>query len=98
MGDNASAIKTIAILVLLLIALAIAAIFSYNPVPEFNIGGGVASPSATQVPTCESDDPALVTTCCQEWSSNNQINLPTCEGSWSLTQLGDCTFTCSTEM
>ncbi len=98
MGDNSSAIKTIAILVLLLIVLAIAAIFSYNPVPEFNIGGGVASPSATQVPTCESEDPESVNTCCQEWASNNQVTVVECVGSWSWTQLGGCTFSCSTEM
>lgn len=98
MGDNSSAIKTIAILVLLLIALAIAAIFSYNPVPEFNIGKQVASPSATQVQTCDSDDPTSVSTCCKEWASNNQINLPTCEGAWTWTQLGGCTFSCSTDM
>ncbi len=95
MGDNATALKTIGVLVLLLIGLALAAIFSYNPIPNILIGNKSASPSATQEIICDNSDQTLITTCCQEWASNNQIILPACEGEWSWTQLGGCTFSCT---
>lgn len=94
-GENATAIKTIAVLILLLLGLGAAAIFSYDPTPNMDFGS--APTEITPVPntTCKNDDPTKLTACCVEWAADNQINIPTCEGEWSWTELGGCSFTCT---
>ncbi|MCA9372684.1 hypothetical protein KC921_01130 [Candidatus Woesebacteria bacterium] len=102
MGDNASAIKTIGLLVLVLIALGAALIFSYNPAPTVDLtpdeaGTPTSGPSETSVPPqafCSDDDPSQVDRCCQDWAVAENVETPLCTGSWSWTQLGGCSYRC----
>lgn len=97
MSDNSAAIKTIGALVLLLIGLGAAYIFSYNPIPKI----APVTPGATTKPVeavaCDSENPDEVTRCCQDWATNNEITTAECLGNWSWSKLGGCTFTCTEE-
>lgn len=96
-GENATAIKTIAVLVLLLLGLAAAAIFSYDPTPNIDFNNtDTPTPTSTPVASCENSDPTQVASCCDAWAAENDINILTCEGRWSWTQLGGCSYTCDT--
>lgn len=100
--QDTSAFKTIGLLVLLIIGLAFAYIVSYSPVPNMDLGiQESVSPtnSATVAPDDCSNltDESSVQRCCSEWARDTMAVLPQCVGTWSWTQLGGCSFSCTVE-